>query len=71
MNAKLRTMLGIDFPLLAFSHCRDVVAAVSKAGGFGVGDRSESAAWPRISSCFCTESGLDMLLRPAAPKTYR
>jgi NAD(P)H-dependent flavin oxidoreductase YrpB (nitropropane dioxygenase family) len=29
-------MLGIDFPLLAFSHCRDVVAAVSRAGGFGV-----------------------------------
>jgi NAD(P)H-dependent flavin oxidoreductase YrpB (nitropropane dioxygenase family) len=29
-------MLGIEFPILAFSHCRDVVAAVSKAGGFGV-----------------------------------
>jgi NAD(P)H-dependent flavin oxidoreductase YrpB (nitropropane dioxygenase family) len=29
-------MLGIDFPLVAFSHCRDVIAAVSKAGGFGV-----------------------------------
>jgi NAD(P)H-dependent flavin oxidoreductase YrpB (nitropropane dioxygenase family) len=29
-------MLGIDFPLVAFSHCRDVVAAVSRAGGFGV-----------------------------------
>ena len=29
-------MLGIDFPLIAFSHCRDVVAAVSRAGGFGV-----------------------------------
>jgi NAD(P)H-dependent flavin oxidoreductase YrpB (nitropropane dioxygenase family) len=29
-------MLGIDFPLLAFSHCRDVVAAVTNAGGFGV-----------------------------------
>ncbi len=28
--------LGIDFPLFAFSHCRDVVVAVSKAGGFGV-----------------------------------
>jgi NAD(P)H-dependent flavin oxidoreductase YrpB (nitropropane dioxygenase family) len=28
--------LGIEFPLFAFSHCRDVVAAVSKAGGFGV-----------------------------------
>jgi NAD(P)H-dependent flavin oxidoreductase YrpB (nitropropane dioxygenase family) len=29
-------MLGIDLPLLAFSHCRDVVAAVTSAGGFGV-----------------------------------
>ena len=29
-------MLGIEFPLFAFSHCRDVVAAVSRAGGFGV-----------------------------------
>jgi NAD(P)H-dependent flavin oxidoreductase YrpB (nitropropane dioxygenase family) len=29
-------MLGIDIPLLAFSHCRDVVAAVTNAGGFGV-----------------------------------
>jgi NAD(P)H-dependent flavin oxidoreductase YrpB (nitropropane dioxygenase family) len=28
--------LGIDLPLFAFSHCRDVVAAVSKAGGLGV-----------------------------------
>ena len=29
---------GIDFPLFAFSHCRDVVAAVTNAGGFGVLD---------------------------------
>ncbi len=29
-------MLGIEFPLLAFSHCRDVVVEVSKAGGMGV-----------------------------------
>jgi NAD(P)H-dependent flavin oxidoreductase YrpB (nitropropane dioxygenase family) len=27
---------GIEFPIFAFSHCRDVVAAVSRAGGFGV-----------------------------------
>ena len=26
----------MEFPIFAFSHCRDVVAAVSKAGGFGV-----------------------------------
>jgi NAD(P)H-dependent flavin oxidoreductase YrpB (nitropropane dioxygenase family) len=36
VNATLRRTLGVDFPLFAFSHCRDVVAAVSKAGGFGV-----------------------------------
>jgi NAD(P)H-dependent flavin oxidoreductase YrpB (nitropropane dioxygenase family) len=29
-------MLGVEFPILAFSHCRDVVAAVTNAGGFGV-----------------------------------
>lgn len=32
----IRDLLGVDFPLFAFSHCRDVVAAVSRAGGFGV-----------------------------------
>ena len=36
MNSKLCNELGIEFPLFAFSHCRDVVAAVSAAGGFGV-----------------------------------
>jgi len=36
MKSPICDMLGIEFPLLAFSHCRDVVAAVSKAGGFGV-----------------------------------
>ncbi len=36
MNSPICRMLGIEFPLLAFSHCRDVVAAVSKAGGMGV-----------------------------------
>ena len=29
-------MFGIEFPIFAFSHCRDVVAAVSQAGGLGV-----------------------------------
>jgi len=36
MKTEVTDMLGIEFPILAFSHCRDVVAAVSKAGGFGV-----------------------------------
>ena len=36
MNSALCSRLGIGFPLFAFSHCRDVVAAVSRAGGMGV-----------------------------------
>ena len=36
MNSKICDLLGIEFPLVAFSHCKDVVAQVSKAGGMGV-----------------------------------
>jgi NAD(P)H-dependent flavin oxidoreductase YrpB (nitropropane dioxygenase family) len=36
MNNDICNMMGCEFPLFAFSHCRDVVAAVSRAGGFGV-----------------------------------
>lgn len=36
MRSPICDLLGIDFPLVAFSHCRDVVAEVSKAGGMGV-----------------------------------
>ncbi|NNE96408.1 MAG: nitronate monooxygenase [Acidimicrobiales bacterium] len=36
MRNDITEMFGIEFPIFAFSHCRDVVAAVSKAGGMGV-----------------------------------
>jgi NAD(P)H-dependent flavin oxidoreductase YrpB (nitropropane dioxygenase family) len=36
MKIAICELLDIDIPLLAFSHCRDVVAAVTNAGGFGV-----------------------------------
>src|SRR6476659_3679386 len=36
MRTELCEQFGIDLPIFAFSHCRDVVAAVSKAGGLGV-----------------------------------
>ena len=36
MNNAICRLTGCEFPLFAFSHCRDVVVAVSKAGGFGV-----------------------------------
>lgn len=36
MKTAVCEMLGCDVPIVAFTHCRDVVAAVTKAGGFGV-----------------------------------
>ena len=36
MKTAATEMFGIDVPIFAFSHCRDVVAAVCKAGGMGV-----------------------------------
>ncbi len=36
MRNAVTEMFGIDVPILAFTHCRDVVVAVSKAGGMGV-----------------------------------
>ena len=36
MHTPICDDLGIEFPIFAFTHCRDVVVAVSKAGGFGV-----------------------------------
>jgi NAD(P)H-dependent flavin oxidoreductase YrpB (nitropropane dioxygenase family) len=36
MRTPLCDLFGIEYPIFAFTHCRDVVAAVSKAGGLGV-----------------------------------
>ncbi|MBI5618821.1 MAG: nitronate monooxygenase [Gammaproteobacteria bacterium] len=36
MKSRLCEMFGIEAPIFAFSHCRDVVVEVSKAGGLGV-----------------------------------
>ncbi|MET0323702.1 MAG: nitronate monooxygenase family protein [Ilumatobacteraceae bacterium] len=36
MKNRICEMLEIEFPILAFTHCRDVVVAVTKAGGLGV-----------------------------------
>ena len=36
MQNRLQKRLGFQSPIFAFSHCRNVVAEVTKAGGFGV-----------------------------------
>ena len=69
MQTRVAEMLGVEFPILAFSHCRDVVAAVTNAGGFGVlgavahspgasrstcrGSTSRCAAGRTASTCCC------------------
>jgi len=36
LRTKLCDMLGIEFPIIAFTHCKDVAVAVINAGGFAV-----------------------------------
>jgi len=36
MHSLICDRLGIDFPLVGFNHCRDVIVEISKAGGMGV-----------------------------------
>ena len=36
MRTRLAVDMGLEFPIFAFTHCRDVAAAVSQAGGLGV-----------------------------------
>ena len=36
MDTPLARALGLELPIFAFTHCRDVAAAVSKAGGMGI-----------------------------------
>ena len=52
MSTPIAERLGIEFPLFAFSHCRDVVAAVSKAGGYGV----LGALW-QLATCLREQRG--------------
>jgi NAD(P)H-dependent flavin oxidoreductase YrpB (nitropropane dioxygenase family) len=52
MRTGICDQLGIEYPVLAFSHCRDVVAAVTRAGGFGV-----------LGATILTPDQLDMELR--------
>ena len=36
LRTKLCDMLGIEFPIVSFTHCKDVVVAVVNAGAFAV-----------------------------------
>ena len=62
MQTRVAAMLGVEFPIVAFSHCRDVVAAVTNAGGFGVlGAVAHTPAALEVDLSWIDERGL----RPA------
>jgi NAD(P)H-dependent flavin oxidoreductase YrpB (nitropropane dioxygenase family) len=71
MRTRVADMLGVEFPICAFSHCRDVVAAVSNAGGFGIlGAVAHSPERLEVELSWIEEQtsgkpyGVDLLLPP-------
>ena len=43
LHTKLCDQLGIEYPIIAFTHCKDVAAAVINAGGFAVLGQTQHA----------------------------
>ena len=75
LHTEICDMLGIEYPIFAFNHCRDVTAAVSNGGGIGVlgctgfnrdGILTE-VEWLRKHTD--KPFGLDILLPQANPET--
>jgi len=68
-------MIGVEYPVMAFNHCRDVVAAVSNAGGCGVLGAialtpkaiHAETAWLRDHTD--KPFGIDLVFPPASPET--
>ncbi|MCU1690623.1 MAG: conserved hypothetical dioxygenase [Jatrophihabitantaceae bacterium] len=68
MRTSMTDMIGCEYPIFAFSHCRDVVAAVTNAGGFGIfgatgrsaGDVDVDLAW--LDANTRGKYGIDLLL---------
>ena len=77
MKTEAMQMFGLEAPIFAFSHCRDVVAAVSKAGGMGtlgttrdsVEDLEHMLTW--IDDHVDDEPyGVDIMFASNAPKEF-
>jgi len=75
LHTKLCDMLEIEYPVMAFNHCRDVVAAVSNAGGSGVlGSLALTPAEIRQQAGWIKEKtgnktfGIDLIFPKASPE---
>ena len=76
LRTKFCEMMGIEFPIIAFTHCKDVVAAVVNAGGFAVlgeamntpEDIEADIRWIR-QKVGDKPFGIDLVLPASAPPT--
>lgn len=74
LRTKLCDMLGIDYPVIAFTHCKDVAVAVINAGGFAVlgeamhtpEDIAADIAWIR-DRVEGRKFGIDLVLPASVP----
>lgn len=74
LHTRLCDLLGIEFPIIAFTHCKDVVAAVVNAGGFAVlgeamhtpDEIAADVAWIR-SRVGDKPFGIDLVLPASVP----
>ncbi len=77
MHTPVMEMFGLTAPIFAFSHCRDVVAAVSRSGGMGTlgtshftADQLELELSWLDQHCDGKPYGVDVLFPSKQPKEY-
>ncbi len=77
MRGTLAPEFGVEYPIFGFSHCRDVVAEISRRGGFGVfGASSHSAEHLEVElnwidqHCGGQPYGVDVLLPAKSADTH-
>ena len=74
LHTEICDMLGIEYPIFAFNHCRDITAAVCNAGGIGVlgvtglsfDEKRAEVEWLRKHTD--KPFGLDLLLPQSNPE---
>ena len=75
LQTKITDMFGVDFPIFGFTHCKDVAAAVTNAGGIGVlgmlgahPDRiAQEVAWLK-DRCGNKPFGIDLVFPANVPE---
>ena len=77
MQTEAMQMFGLQAPIFAFSHCRDVVAAVSNAGGMGtLGTTRDSVEELELMLGWIDDHvgdkpyGVDIMFASQAPKEF-